>query len=556
MSEPLAISAANLDIIEQNLGAVADELSGVIENVNEVNDQVKTVEDKVATLNDEVKNLVKEIRETTIITSARQNIMYNNEQIEKKYGYYDKVRRTTESLISAINESNISINALLDLKQDLILNNPNYWLSSALAALTSWLLDDKENCDLELKNALSKDEEKTSLFFSLINLKLGRVDTSINWLNKYLSIQNPLDLNMDFVTVLDLVATGSFGDEEKAIVLNKIDTWFNRLINEKTIQNNQLDYWHTYVLDNEDTNIIMPYLEIHSKDINLLKKNLSITSSYKNILNNLKDITTLEYSNKSIDEIISNLIYEYEKREEIFKKDNFRNNLIIECNGNREEAEKLYKKQESIYANKKDLITLLTNIVIYKDQYKVSNETKKLAISYIKPYLIKAINNRNNEIYNDYFNIKIDKFTTKTIDGTNNNELTQDILMFLENEYKDTDKGLIIGLLIANFIGIICITLTFNYFSLCIAIIMILMIADILLLIKLRNRTKLRENSKRIAKKIISETLEKIQAETIDYRNMMKEDQKYYDELMVYLNNINTDSYIKSNNERNVKIGD
>ena len=56
---------------------------------NKQNNQVTKVEAQVNTLNDEVKNLVKEIRETTIITNARQTIMYNNDQIEKKYGYYE-----------------------------------------------------------------------------------------------------------------------------------------------------------------------------------------------------------------------------------------------------------------------------------------------------------------------------------------------------------------------------------------------------------------------------------------------------------------------------------
>ena len=100
--EALAISAANLDTIEQNLNSVAKELTGVITNVNDVNREVSKVESQVNTLNNEVKNLVKEIRETTIITNARQTIMYNNSEIEKKYGYHDKVRRTTESLLDAI----------------------------------------------------------------------------------------------------------------------------------------------------------------------------------------------------------------------------------------------------------------------------------------------------------------------------------------------------------------------------------------------------------------------------------------------------------------------
>ena len=265
--EALAISAANLDTIERNLNSVANELTGVITNVSTVNNQVTKVENQVNHLNNEVQNLVKEIRETTVITNARQAIMYNNDQIEKKYGYYDKVRRTTESLIDAIEHSNISVNALINLNQELILHNPNYWLSNALASLSSWLLDDKINCEKELQNALKKDESKTSLFFCLVNDKLGRTQTSINWLNKYLSIQNPTRLDKDFITVLDLVATGKFGDETKRIVLNKINTWFNRLNSEKELQEQQINTWIEYIHANQATDIHMPYLEKATHDI-------------------------------------------------------------------------------------------------------------------------------------------------------------------------------------------------------------------------------------------------------------------------------------------------
>ena len=118
--EALAISAANLDTIERNLNSVAKELTGVITNVSDVNNQVTKVESQVHTLNNEVQNLVKEIRETTIITNARQSIMYNNTQIEKKFGYYYRVRRTTESLLDAVEHSHIRVDAVVNRNQDLI----------------------------------------------------------------------------------------------------------------------------------------------------------------------------------------------------------------------------------------------------------------------------------------------------------------------------------------------------------------------------------------------------------------------------------------------------
>ena len=182
--EALTISAANLNAIEENMGSVAKELGAVIENVHNVNSHVDEVESKVAGLNSEIKNLVAEIRETTIITNARQNIMYNNAQIEKKFGYYDNLRRQTTSLLDAIFNSSISNESIIKLREDILLNNPNYWLANAIAALTYWLQDNRQGATNELNNSLRKNSEKTSIFFCLVNLKLGRIDTSIRWLEK------------------------------------------------------------------------------------------------------------------------------------------------------------------------------------------------------------------------------------------------------------------------------------------------------------------------------------------------------------------------------------
>ena len=554
--EALAISAANLDTIERNLNSVAKELTGVITNVSDVNREVSKVESQVNTLNNEVKNLVKEIRETTIITNARQSIMYNNSQIEKKYGYYDKVRRTTESLLDAIDNSNISATALKNLNQDLILNNPNYWLSNALAALSSFVLDDKENCEKELHNALKKDESKTSLFFCLINDKLGRTSTAINWLNKYLSIQNPKKLDNDFITVLDLIATGSFGDTAKTVVIDKINTWFQRLSGEKELLDNELNTWVTFVKDNQDTDIRMPNLEPATPDIARIKNNLAITSSYNNILNKLQSITNQDNSKKSKEEILSNLIYEYEGAENQYQKDNFYNNLIIQCNGNREEADQLFKKQSSIFTEETNILNLLSNIIINKDTYKVSNETQKIAIGFMKNYILKAIELTEQEVNNNEFKIIIDGFTTKTVDGKNREEINYELNHYINNYFPDTDKNIIIPLIVINIIGIIGLCITLNNKTLSTILIIIIILGNIILFTKLNKQTKLRNESKIKLKNEINNSLERILAETIDYKNLQNEDEIKRNELLIFLNNIRPENYMNSNNERNIIIGE
>lgn len=554
--EALTISAANLDIIERNLGAVAKELTGVITNVNDVNNQVNKVEEKVESLNDEVKNLVKEIRETTIITNARQSIMYNNSQIEKKYGYYDKVRRNTESLIDAIENSNISINSLIKLKEELILNNPNYWLSNALSALISWLLNDRNNTEKELNNALKKDSKKTSLFFCLINLKLNRTSTSINWLKKYLSEQNPINLDKDFITILDLVASGSFNDEAKNIVLEKINTWFTRLNSDQTITQKQQIKWTSFIDSMQDEEIIMPQLEKYSKDVDILKNNLEITSSYNNSLIFFENITYQESSNKNIDNIISELIYDYEKNEQTYQKDNFKNRLIIECNGNREEAEKIYKKQEDLHNNEIDLLTLFSNIVIYKDSYKICSETKKIALSLMSEHITNAFEEKNKHINTNDINITINNFITKTNDGKNIEEIKKELDLYLNTIFNSEDKDLIIILLIINIIGIIGIFITLNNKVLSILLIIILIIGNIFFFSKIHFRNRLRTSEKEKEKNRISTILEKTLAETIDYTNLLNEDKIHYKELELFLNTLKTKNYVNSNNERNIMIGE
>ena len=553
--EALAISAANLDTIERNLNSVAKELTGVITNVSDVNNQVTKVESQVHTLNNEVQNLVKEIRETTIITNARQSIMYNNTQIEKKFGYYDKVRRTTESLLDAVENSNIRIDALVNLNQDLILNNPNYWLSNALAALSYWILDDKTNCEKELNNALKKNESKTSLFFCLINDKLGRTTTAINWLNKYLSIQNPTKLDNDFITILDLVATGGFGDETKRVVIDKINNWFHRLNSDKEIQDEQLSVWTDFIKSNQDTAIKMPYLEPATPDIVRLKNNLAISSTYNNLLSKFDTITKKESSRKTKEEILSNLIYEYEGAENQYQKDNFYNNLIIQCNGNRDEADRLFKKQENIFAEENNLLNLFTNIIIYRDTYKISNETQKIALGFMKKYILNSLENIETEINNNEFKIVINGFSTTTTDGKNRKEIDHQLANYINSYFPDNDNSTIIPLIVINIIGIIGLFITLNNKILSILLIIILVISNVFLFTKL-NKTTTRNEAKAALSNQINLNIERILAETIDYKAMQAEDEIKKEELLLFLENIKPENFIKSNHERNIDIGE
>ena len=160
----------------------------------------------------------------------------------------------------------------------------------------------------------------------------------------------------------------------------------------------QTNTWIQYIEENEYSNTLFHYLPQATKDFNVLLDNIFITSSYKKVHNKLKSIITTTPSNKKIDDIFKNLIYEYEEQEQTYQEDNFRNSLLIECNGNKEEAQKLFQKQKDVFNTKRDIISLLTNIAIYPEHYKISNETQKIALAFVKKHILNAYKEINKNI--------------------------------------------------------------------------------------------------------------------------------------------------------------
>ena len=92
--EAVVLKAANLDILEDNLNILSKNLGNLSDNMNSVDTKVNTVTDTVKTLEEEIKNFMYEIRESTIVSNAKESILVAENELEKKYGHYNDVRRT------------------------------------------------------------------------------------------------------------------------------------------------------------------------------------------------------------------------------------------------------------------------------------------------------------------------------------------------------------------------------------------------------------------------------------------------------------------------------
>ena len=559
MSQPLVISAANLDVIETNLNNVASELSGVVANVNSVNTQMANVGNRVDQLNNDLQSLVKELRENTTITNARQAIMYNNDYIDKKYGYYSEVRRMTEGLIDSIERSTIKKSFLSNLREELVVNNPNYWLSNALSAVSLWILDDKDGADREVYNALKKDDVKTSIFFSLLNLRLKRETASINWLKVYLNKLNPLDISSEFVTVLDLISSGAYGVEGKNLVVDKLKKWIVLLMQNGALMQNQINRWIGFLDSFENHNIRLPYIEKFTKDGEIVRNNLCVTSSYKSLLTFIKSIGTENNTTKSVDDILNNLIYEYEDKEKSFELDNLKNRLIIDCNGDVEKATKLFEKEKYVYSGKIDLFgtsSLLSNIVMFRNEYKVNNETQKLALSLIGFLITNAYEVKNSSIEENGLVIDIDGSVFNVENELNRNKINADINTYLDSEYKGVSKYYYGLLFIITILGLIGALLLKGNSLFMFVLIFIVGLGDIFLIYKIVSESSSNKRLRKIKSDTIYSTIDFILAEYTDYQRALNDNKTKFDELTKYIDSMDLSNYTKVSDGRELNIGE
>ena len=314
----LAISAANLSTLENNLQVLANNIGTVSQNVHTVNGQIDAVQGQVDSVQNEVKSLeeeikifMQEIKQGTAISNARQTILMAEAEYTKKYSHRDEVRRRVNGLLQSVDINAIKKSTIENISEETIVNTPDYWLAPALVSLCAWYTDNKPLAEKALKEAMNRDDEKTSLLFCLVHLRANRIETSLKWLNRYLSMQDPTKMENKIITILDAITSGIFGPIAKKRCLEKINEWILELNNYNELKNIQIDRWERYfreqltTLDENEFPYIMKYVE----ESKIVKDIIEVSTTQENILHDFKSIMNEEnYSktspNNKTDEIL------------------------------------------------------------------------------------------------------------------------------------------------------------------------------------------------------------------------------------------------------------
>lgn len=554
---------------------IADGIDKIYETINNVDvkldDNFNDLKEEIDKLNTEVNNLVTSLRETTIVTEAKQNIMISQMEFDKRYQYRDNVRNKILGIIQSLDINVIKKSTIENLRDDSLINNHNYWLSSSLVSLCSWYTNNKEMAYIALESAIKYNDQKTSLLFSLIHLYAKKHDGAIKWFDRYLELQDPLKTEGIFVLVVDLITSGVLGNEGTTKFLNKIDEWTRELDKIDHIYNKQVSFWENYfsnIITNKDISI-SSYISDYVLEASELKDKLILSKCYSEFIQKFKniydkknyDVISFE---KKIEKIIGNLIYDYDYDEYELKKDIIKNKLIVNENGNVEEALKKFENNNSVILNEvDDLYTIITNIALNetKNNYLITINTRKVCLGLCKKYILTGYNNVIKKYFNNKelnFTIMIDDWTGITKNGSNEKELQTYLEEFYLNKNKQNlkeDKLFNREMLIAIIIGLIGIIISYKIPILSIIILLSTIIFCICQMYIINKKNSEKKEKVNIMIQENKKLLNKIIIEIVDFCLMYNENNINIDDFSDYINKYNPNDFIITNSdERNIII--
>ena len=475
-----------------NSRATAYGLGQVLGNLNHnivvTNDNVLAASESIRSAHDELLAIAKRLDDFVFyqmrqnrVAQARTELIKIRQELEKQFGHYDSVRRTTQGILQSNDIGLVRKNTIETATEELMIQSPGYWLAPCLVALSAWITDKKELADKALKEALRRDEKKTSLFFLLVCRRANRNVATLKWLDKYLNLQDAEAIDKETIILLDAYANGIFTVESENIVKDKILQWTAYLKAQPSYNDAQLEYWRDALLDVDHEDVQNPEFEHLWKYCPTWKDwayLLSVVRCYEGIYKHFKRALEkpIQPINlvKRLDLVLEQLVSNYDREELSLRKDEAYESLIIKHKGNEEAANKEMEVEAINLSPTRDFVSILSEIALKPELTQSSPAVQKLAIALSKDYILTAYDKivaHSRRRLPTSIPLQIDGFSATTQDGSNELEVIAEFNAYLNTlmerdlepiELSVLDKFSVFGGGILIFIGLIMIA-TGNY---------------------------------------------------------------------------------------------
>lgn len=577
-----SISSANLNAIESglrkinnSLGTLNNNIDVIDKHVDNVNSNVKVVYDEIGALARDFRDFVQLQVKANALSKAQQRIIQIRQEMEKRFGHYDIVRRTTTGILQADDIGIVKKDTISNATEELMISTPGYWLAPCLVALAAWINDQPELAERALKEGIKRNDEKTSLFFALICRRADRKSAALKWTQRYLANQDEENLDRKTVIILDAFASGLLGADSEGVISRQMGEWLQHLADKPGFVEQQTKQWSAAINLKRKTfaSNNYTYLSKYSKTWPVLQDIMEGAMLHAEILGYFTAIFEQEESSDSLkvqlDEILDNLVTEFDDEEIPLRKEEKFNQFVIDFDGDEERARKNMAIEQTAFEVHKDFTQLLTDAAMKPESSNASVSTQKFAIALSKEWVSNAYNDviaQNRMKIPNEIQINVDTFNAKTTDGENEDELIGKFNSLVDSEKQNAlanvtlsgfEKFCLYGGAAIGAIGLIMLIAGSMFLGL------IAIIASVGLVInhfsKKKNVEQTRQNiaaqfeeKQKKGSQIIRATL----AEVVDFRAEFAEKDGESQKVIDFLEQISPEQYVRklSDSRRRIKV--
>lgn len=380
----------NCLVLAGNVGVVARKATSQVKYVaGELNDADGVVDKLYRCLVDVTEHyfLFKNLSE------ASKKLTQYNDEYYTKFKFYNELRRITLGYVIGLDSHIISNEVLRKKVEKNYLANTDYWLSYAIMSVMLWASDEKEAAYRALNKAMSMDCYKACVFYMLVNLRFGRLETARNW---YLTLLEKTDVgNMtdEWQYVLQAYLSGSLEGDD---VFNAIAKGqFEKLLEQTKATN--ADF--SQKVHNKSRAFAGKFLHTSQADFPTLSETCSEYKEMKQMLSTMEKIGVMaqyyddifqkeskigESTHEQIENVLYNLINSYDEQEFKIIKGMKLNEAILAAKGDMAAANEKYLELYGDSDQRKTFGDLMIKWAFAEDYVQTDISVKRFAMSYLK----------------------------------------------------------------------------------------------------------------------------------------------------------------------------
>jgi hypothetical protein len=393
----VAIPRASLNNLESMVRGLGQEQQQMVANIGQIEVHQAEMDNRLQRLIASFQEYVESDRKAKELQLAETRIVKVRQELESKYGHHGEVRRRAVGVLQALDVGLVTHETIQSTTEDVMMAAPQYWLAPALVALAAWIRDDRELAQRAVAEALRRDMDKTSLFFSLVLRRYERREGAARWLGQFFARQDPVALHREFVVILDAVATGAFGPEAKSVTSRTIEEWLKGLSAQSGFADQQRQRWQATLESLTPTIGGQEYalMRAHSPtwpaleaSLCAVRRNRRVIAHFEGIFDGALDVPVrLE---DQIDDLLTTLVARFDTEELPLRQQEAELATIIEQRGDTQAAERRFAVVREAFQKTVDFPTLLSNAAMYAKEAGASRGTQRMAVAMSRDWILAA----------------------------------------------------------------------------------------------------------------------------------------------------------------------